>query len=147
RSSFEMPEHSLTAEQVCTLFTGIKNIALASVTRKNAPRVAPIGALFYRGRFYIPTMAHAARTRMLQRNPAVSLTYYEDVDLALILHGEATVIDAGHIYFETLLALHSEVNNGSNITAWGDNGVYLRINADVIYTFNRHLDRDFTENN
>src|SRR4051794_4490794 len=86
RRSFEMPEHSLSAEQLVSYLVGIQNVALATVTAKGEPRVAPIGALFYRGRFHIPTVATAARTRMIAARPAVSLTHYVGNDLAVITH-------------------------------------------------------------
>ena len=87
RSSFEMPEHSLTATQLAAHLTGTVTVALATVTARAEPRVAPINAVFYRGAFHVPTVAEAARARHLARRPAASLTYYEGIDLAVIAHG------------------------------------------------------------
>src|SRR5437868_15284789 len=72
RRSFEMPEHSLTAGQLVRYLDGLRTVAFATVTANGEPRVAPIGALFYRGRFYIPTTMEAARTRHIRQRPGAS---------------------------------------------------------------------------
>ena len=92
RSSFEMPEHSLTATQLAAHLAGTVTVALATVTARGEPRVAPINAVFYRGAFHVPTVAEAARARHLARRPAASLTYYEGIDLAVIAHGRVRII-------------------------------------------------------
>ena len=47
RRSFEMPEHSLSAGQLAGHLQGSFTLALATVTARGEPRVAPIGALFF----------------------------------------------------------------------------------------------------
>lgn len=90
RSSFQMPARSLSAAQLVRYLSGIQVVALATVTAKGEPRVAPIGSLFYRGHFYIPTVATAARTRHVMKRPAVSLTHFVGNDLAIIVHASCT---------------------------------------------------------
>lgn len=136
RSSFEMPEHSLSAEQLVRYLQGIENVAFATVTAKGEPRVAPIGSLFYRGRFHIPTVATAARTRMIAARPAVSLTQYVGNDLAIIAHGTATAIPADHADFAALEAMQ-RASSGSSVHDWGE-GVYLRVEAETLVTFARY---------
>jgi hypothetical protein len=65
RSSFEMPEHSLSAEQLVVHLQGSLTVALATVTARGEPRVAPINALFVHGAFCVPSVAQAARARHL----------------------------------------------------------------------------------
>ena len=139
RSSFRMPEHSLSAAQLVRRLRGPSNVAMATVTRRGEPRVAPIGALFFRGRFHVPTIASAARTRHLRRRPAVSLTLYEGSDLAIIVHGEASVLAQDHPDFEALEDVFRESGGGS-VLDWGE-GVYLRVEAEKLYTFARHPER------
>ncbi len=139
RSSFEMPGHSLSAGQLVQYLQGIQNVAFATVTAKGEPRVAPIGSLFYRGRFYIPTVATAARTRMVKARPAVSLTHYAGNDLAIIAHGGATPIPADHADFAALEAMQRAAS-GSSVHDWGE-GVYLRVEAETLVTFARYPDQ------
>jgi hypothetical protein len=136
RSSFEMPEHSLSAGQVTRYLQGIQNVAFATTTAKGEPRVAPIGSLFYRGRFHIPTVATAARTRMVTARPAVSLTHFVGDDLAIIVHGSATIIPADHPDFAAVEAMQRAAN-GSSVRDWGE-GVYLRVEAETLVTFARY---------
>jgi hypothetical protein len=91
------------------------------------------------GHFYIPTVATAARTRHIIRNPAVSFTCYVGEDVAIIVHGEATVIQPDHPDFAAVEALHIE-ENGQGVRAWGE-GVFLQITPKVLYSFVRYPDR------
>jgi hypothetical protein len=136
RSSFEMPEHSLSAEQLVRYLRGNQVVAFATVTAKGEPRIAPIGSLFYRGRFHIPTVTTAARTRMVTARPAISLTHYDGIDLAIIAHGSATLILADNQDFAPLEAMQRETS-GSSVNDWGE-GVYLRVEAETLVTYARH---------
>lgn len=136
RRSFEMPEHSLTAGQLVRCMQGIQNVAFATVTAKGEPRVAPIGALFYRGQFHIPTVATAARTRMVAARPAVSLTHFVGNDFAIIAHGTATVIPGEHPDFAALEGMQRAAS-GHSVHEWGE-GVYLRVVGETIVTFARY---------
>lgn len=139
RSSFQMPQHSLSARQLICYLQGIQTVALATVTAKGLPRVAPVGSLFFRGRFYIPTIATAARTRHVMKQPAISLTHFVGNDLAIIAHGRGSILSLEHEEFETLEALQRE-SSGQSVRTWGE-GVYLRMEADVVYTFARYPER------
>jgi nitroimidazol reductase NimA-like FMN-containing flavoprotein (pyridoxamine 5'-phosphate oxidase superfamily) len=134
RSSFEMPEHSLSAMQLTTHLQGAVTVALATVTAKGEPRVAPINAFFLRGQFYVPTVAEATRTRHLSRRPGASLTYFEGTALAVIAHGEARIISADHRDFSELDATQVAVGNQS-VREWEGHGVYLQLRAGSLYTF------------
>ena len=133
RESFQIPERSLSADQLAGLFQGLNTVALGTATRSGAPRVAPISALFYRGFFYIPSTAAAARTRMLQANPELSLTYFKDTSLAVILHGRGEVIEAKDSMFPLLEKLQVE-HGGSSPREWGE-GVFIRVVPRVLYTY------------
>jgi hypothetical protein len=138
RSSFQMPEHSLSARQLARHLQGLITVAFATATAGGAPRVAPIGAVFFRGTFWIPTVEHAARTRMLRVNPAASLSYYEGNRLAVILHGWAEVLGQGWGEFSRLEALLEEVG-GQSPRRWEHGpGVFLRLEAERVYTYARH---------
>src|SRR5438876_4255445 len=85
RRSFQMPEHSLTAQELVDCWQDVQTIALATVTMRGEPRVSPIGSLLYRGVIYIPTDATAARTRHVMKRPALRLTLFRENDLAKIV--------------------------------------------------------------
>lgn len=139
RDSFQMPTHSLSARQLTTYFDCIKNVALATVTATGEPRVAPIGALLVRGQFMIPTVATAARTRHLQQRPAVSLTHFVESNLAIICHGQATVLRSDDPAFTLFDAVYRAITGDSPLS-WGA-GVYLQIEAHQLYTYARYPER------
>jgi len=139
RASFQMPAHCLSARQITHFWQGLQTVALATVTSKGEPRVAPIGALLLRGRFYIPTTATALRTRHVTRQPATSFTCYQGNDLALIVHGDATVIPAHHPDFTAAEKLQVEWS-GHSVREWGE-GVFLQIMPRIFYTFARYPDQ------
>jgi hypothetical protein len=140
RSSFEMPEHSLSAAQVAAHLTGTVTVALATVTARAEPRVAPINAVFYRGAFHVPTVAEAARARHLSRRPAASLTYYEGIDLAVIAHGRVRIIASDDSAFAELDAPAVRAGRQSP-TEWSGHAVYLRMEPAALYTYARQPER------
>ena len=139
RSSFRMPEHSLSAAQlVGYLEPKDLTVSLATVTKNGEPRVTPIGAVFHDGRFASPILTTAARVKHVRRNPAVGLTYYEGNDLAVIVHGNARVLLADDDGF-TGLADRQHAVSGGNVLHWGprEHAAFLVIEPDVMYTFAR----------
>jgi pyridoxamine 5'-phosphate oxidase-like protein len=136
RNSFEMPERSLSAEQLVDRLQGSLTVALATTTARAEPRVAPINALFVRGAFHVPTVAQAARTRHLAARPAASLTYFEGTDMAVIAHGHVAIIDANDPAFAELDAVQVESGSESP-TEWQGDAVYLRLDAERLFTYAR----------
>jgi hypothetical protein len=136
RSSFEMPSHSLSAAQLAGVLSGSLTVALATVTARGEPRVAPIAAFFLRGAFYVPTVAESARARHLAARPGASLTYYEGIDLAVLAHGQATIIASTDPSFAELDATQVECGNES-VLEWGGEGVYLRLDPESLFTYAR----------
>src|SRR5260370_7859063 len=90
RRSFQMPEHSLTAQELVDCWQDVQTVALATVTMRGEPRIAPIGSLLYRGEIYLPTVATAARTRHIMNRPAVSLPLFRANELPLTMHTYTT---------------------------------------------------------
>ena len=138
RQSFEMPEHSLSARQFVHFWQRVQTIALATVTRNSEPRVAPIGALLLRGRFYIPTVMAAARTRHILHSPTVSFTLYQGNEVAVIAHGSATIIQAGDADFADIETFQREAT-GTSVQEWGE-GIFLQITPETLFTYARDID-------
>lgn len=137
RQSFQMPDHSLSALQLVHFWQGVQTIALATVTRQREPRVAPIGALLFRGHFYIPTVMTAVRTKHVMHHPAVSFTFYQGNDFAIIVHGTATIIEPNRQNFADVETLHRETT-GTSVQKWGE-GVFLQITPETLFTYARDI--------
>jgi nitroimidazol reductase NimA-like FMN-containing flavoprotein (pyridoxamine 5'-phosphate oxidase superfamily) len=136
RDAFEMPQRSLSAERLVERLRGSLTVALATTTARGEPRVAPINALFVRAAFHVPTVAQAARTRHLAARPAASLTYFEATEMAVVAHGQVTIVDATDPAFAELDEVQVQSGNESP-TEWQGDGVYLRLDADRLFTYAR----------
>lgn len=139
RESFEMPDHSLSARQLVHLWQGLQTVAFATTTKKGEPLVAPIGALLFHGRFYIPTVASAVRTKHVLQRPAISFTFYQGNDIAVIVHGQAAVMRPDDPNFAALETFQCEMS-GSSVQEWGE-GVFLQTIPRAICTYVRLPDR------
>ena len=138
RSSFEWPEHALTLDRLLAAFSGVRTVALATSTAAGAPRVAPIGCVMVGGLFYIPTTRTAARYRLALRRADVSLTLFEGIDLAIIVHGSARAVHMGEPAFERADAALTAAGQSSP-TTWGapGDGCYLAVEPQTILTYTR----------
>jgi pyridoxine/pyridoxamine 5'-phosphate oxidase len=134
RSSFQLPERSLDASSLAARLDGSLTVALATVTARGEPRVAPINAFFLRAAFYMPTVAESARARHLARRPAASLTYFERTSLAVIAHGIVEIIPAEHPAFDELDQTQVALG-GQSPREWQGRAIYLHLEASRLYTY------------
>jgi hypothetical protein len=134
RATFELPEHGLSASQLARyLEQSHVFVTIATTTASGEPRVAPVDSLFYRARFHIPTVADAVRIRHVRQRPGVSLSHFVPNEVAIIVHGTATVIAPDHPDFATLDELY-QADWWQPIREQG-NGVFFRIEAHVFYAW------------
>lgn len=138
RRSFEMPERSLSAAELAARLDGLLVVSLATVTANGEPRVAPIDAVFLRGRFYVPTVAQAARARHLAKRPGVSVTYYEGRSMAVIVYGQAGTVAPGEEPFDEIEEIRL-AEGGESLLEWSGDPIYLTVEPDVIYTYAKEL--------
>jgi hypothetical protein len=145
RKIFRIPEGSLSAGQLTGHLQGFKTLAMATVTAKGEPRVAPVDAILFHGKFHVATDLSTARARHLRKRPAVSLTYYEGDNLAVIVHGIATMIEPGHPQFAAVDVEFTRLVGMSmdEVTRQfdGRGPVVLRVEPRTIYTFAREREK------
>jgi uncharacterized pyridoxamine 5'-phosphate oxidase family protein len=135
RSIFR-PERALTAQDLVELFAGPRQIALATVTARGEPRVSPVDAVLLRGRFHFGTSGQAARIRHLRSRPALSLTYFERDELAVVAHGKAELLEFGHPDFREVDDALREIYGGTPSTEQ-ENVVLVRVEPTALFTFSR----------
>jgi uncharacterized pyridoxamine 5'-phosphate oxidase family protein len=124
------PERRLTAEQVCERLTGMRLLALATVTADGRPIVGPVDGIFHRGAFYFGSAPDSVRFRHIRARPHVSATHLPGEELAVTVHGRALPVDvqADLEFREAVLGIHPAelVDSGA---------LYARIDADRMFTF------------
>ena len=138
RRTFRPPDCTLSAERLIARFTGRRQVAVATVTGRGEPRVAPVDAILLHARFHFGTHATAARIRHLRRRPAVSLTYFEGDELAVVAHGTAELIEFGHPDFRDVDSEFLAVYGGTPSTA-EEHVVFVRLEPTALYTFAREV--------
>src|SRR3954449_5525106 len=133
------PERRLTAEQVAERLTGMRLLALATVTADGRPIVGPVDGVFLRGAFHFGSAPDSLRFRHIRTRPQVSATHLPGEELAVTAHGVALPIDvrsAEHAGFrQTLLDIYVP-RYGADWEQFLDSGpVYARIDARRMYAF------------
>jgi hypothetical protein len=130
------PDRWLTAEEVCNALTGVTLLSLATVTSDGRPIVGPVDGIFFRGAFHFGSSHNSLRIRHILRRPWVSATYLPREELAVTVHGEASVLD---MRSEQLADLRATVlgiylpRYGEEWESFFDSNAHVRIDARRIY--------------
>jgi nitroimidazol reductase NimA-like FMN-containing flavoprotein (pyridoxamine 5'-phosphate oxidase superfamily) len=139
--SIHEPERRLNAEQVSARLTGMRLLALATVTRDCRPIVGPVDGIFFRGAFHFGSAANSARFRHIRSRPQVSATHLPGEELAVTVHGRAVPIDIAapeHAEFrQTVLDVYVPIYGESWEQEFLEavSPMYARIAADRMFTF------------
>ena len=133
------PERRLSAEQVATRLTGMRLLALATVSADGRPIVGPVDGVFLQGSFHFGSAPDSLRFRHIRARPQVSATHLPGEELSVTVHGRAIPID---IHAEEGAELKSALleiyvpRYGPEWERFLDSGVaYARIEAERMFTF------------
>jgi hypothetical protein len=137
--SIHTPERRLSAQQVAERLTGMRLLALATVTAAGRPVVGPVDGIFYRGAFHFGSAPDSLRFRHIRARPHVSATHLPGEELAVTVHGQAVPIDirdrrsAG--FRQVLLDVYVP-RYGEEWAEFLDSGpVYARVDAERMFAF------------
>lgn len=136
--SIHTRERRLDAAGVSEQLTGVRLLALATVTADSRPIVGPVDGIFYRGSFYFGSAPHSLRLRHLAKRPQVSATHLPGEHLAVTVHGRAIPVDladqdaAG--FRNTLLDIYVP-RYGPDWERFMEQARYMRIAADRMFAF------------
>ncbi len=87
-------ETRLGAGELVAELPGMQVLDLATVTPRGEPRVAPVDAFFFRGRFWFGSADNSLRFRNIRANPAVSGAITKGSETFLVIvHGQAVEMD------------------------------------------------------
>ncbi len=94
RSVFTEPHH-VDAAALTELLVGVQILDLATVSAASRPLVAPVDGIFFRGHWYFGSSPDSVRMRHVRARPAVSAAHTRGEELAVIVHGDAHLVDLG----------------------------------------------------
>ena len=134
------PERRLNAEEVVARLTGMRLLALATVTADGRPIVGPVDGIFHRGAFHFGSAPDSTRFRHIGARPQVSATHLPGEELAVTVHGRAVPVDIrsaeNAAFRQTLLDIYVPRYGAQWEEEFLDSGpVYARIDADRMFTF------------
>ncbi|WP_327149801.1 pyridoxamine 5'-phosphate oxidase family protein [Nocardia sp. NBC_01329] len=124
------PDRTLTAEQLTTILTGMRTLALSTVTVKGEPRISGVDGHFLHGRWYFGTARTAAKARHLTARPAASVAHMRGEELGVFTHGTAETLNpAGgepDAEWPELLAYFKDLY-GEEAFDWDNDVVFFRL--------------------
>lgn len=137
--SIHTPQRRLSAGEVADRLTGMRLLALATVTADGRPIVGPVDGIFFRGAFHFGSSPDSVRFRHIRHRPQVSATHLPGEELAVTVHGRASPLDlrsnAEAEFRQTLLDVYVP-RYGPQWEQFIDSGpVYARIDANRMFTF------------
>ena len=128
-------ERRIPAGELPALLPGVQVLALATVTARGEPRVAPVDGLFFRGRFHFGSSDRSARFRHIRARPAVSATHLRGEELAIVVHGRAVEFNPRAPEHAAFRAYLNETYPGWDDADWAAGAPYARIEPSAMFTF------------
>jgi hypothetical protein len=80
-------ERTLTAELLTQLLTGMRTLALSTVTAQGEPRISGVDGHFLHGKWHFGTARGAAKARHLAARPAASAAHRSGEELGVYTNG------------------------------------------------------------
>lgn len=121
------PERAVPAAALAQRLTGMRTLALSTVSAAGRPRVSGVDGHLLHGRWIFTTSGSSVKAADLRGRPAVSAAYLEGDSFGVFTHGDAEFLDCGHPdlgWVDTHLTSHYGVSPAT----WGPDIVYVRIN-------------------
>ncbi len=108
----------LSAADVVALMTGMKVLAVATVTAGGEPRISALDGHFLHGTWSFSTSGTAAKARHLAARPQTSVAHVDGEEMALFSHGRALPMTPGHPRWQQTLD-HWTGHYGGSPLEWG----------------------------
>lgn len=121
------PARAVPAADLVGRLTGMRTLALSTVSAAGRPRISGVDGHLLRGRWIFTTSGTSVKAADLRSRPAVSAAYMEGDTFGVFTHGDVEFLGAGHPdrgWIEDHLTRHY----GTSPSTWGPDIVYGRIN-------------------
>lgn len=125
-------ERRVPAAELPERLKGAQVLALATVTARGEPRVAPVDGHLYRGKIWFGSAPDSMRFRHIRARPAVSGAITHGEEFALVVHGVAHEINYEEPEHEGFRDYLTEVYGG---TSWARGNPFAWIEASKMFTF------------
>jgi uncharacterized pyridoxamine 5'-phosphate oxidase family protein len=131
------PERRMSAEETVQALTGMRLLALATVTADGRPIVGPVDGIFFRGAFHFGSAPDSVRFRHIRARPHVSATHLPGEEMAVTVHGRASFADVspGSALRQALLDIYAPRYGDAWERMLDEGALYARIEPDRMFTF------------
>ena len=133
------PERRLDAAGISERMTGMRLLALGTVSAAGKPVAGPVDGIFLRGSFHFGSSPDSVRARHIARRPDVSATHLPGEELAIVVHGRAVPVDVnapeGAELREVLLEIYVPRYGEEWAEMLESGAVYWRLEAERIFAF------------
>ncbi|WP_280426482.1 pyridoxamine 5'-phosphate oxidase family protein [Nocardia carnea] len=123
-------DRTLTAAQLTAVLTGMRTLALSTVTAKGEPRISGVDGHFLHGRWYFGTARNAAKARHLAARPGASVAHMDGEELGVFTHGTAEILNPASgepdAEWPELLAYFKD-HYGDDAFDWDSDVVFYRL--------------------
>ncbi len=126
RSIVTEGERTLDAAETCRVLTGMRTLALATVTARGEPRISGADGHFLHARWVFTTSGTSAKAVHLRSRPAVSVAHLVGDDLGIFCHGDVEVLTEDHPD-RAAVESHLTAHYGSSPSSWGPDILYARV--------------------
>jgi hypothetical protein len=111
-------DRMLTAPDLVALLTGMKVLAVATVTAAGEPRISALDGHFLHGTWSFSTSGTAAKARQLAARPQASVAHVDGEEMAVFSHGRALPMTQAHPRWDETLD-HWTRHYGGSPLDWG----------------------------
>jgi Pyridoxamine 5'-phosphate oxidase len=135
------PERRVSAVELANRLTGMRLLALATVTADARPIVGPVDGIFYRGAFHFGSSPDSVRFAHIRARPQVSATHLPGEEFAVTVHGRAIMVDVRDPVADGFRRALLEIYVPRYGAGWeqflDSSAMYARIDAERMFTFSR----------
>ncbi|WP_288817698.1 pyridoxamine 5'-phosphate oxidase family protein, partial [uncultured Gordonia sp.] len=86
-------ENTVGAPQLVEILTGMRVLALSTVTSAGEPRISAVDGHFLHGKWVFGTARTAAKARHLAARPAASAAHIQGEELGVFTHGTVEILN------------------------------------------------------
>ncbi len=120
------PDRAVPAADLVRRLTGMRTLALATVSAGGHPRVSGVDGHLLRGRWVFTTSGSSVKAADMRSRPHVSAAYLEGDSFGVFTHGTAEFLTPDH-EDRPAIEEHLTRHYGSSPSSWGPDIAYVRI--------------------
>ena len=123
-------ENTVGAPQLVEILTGMRVLALSTVTAAGEPRISAVDGHFLHGKWIFGTARTAAKARHLAARPAASAAHIQGEELGVFTHGTVEILnplDGDRADDWPELVAHFQKIYGDDAFDWDVEVIYFRL--------------------